>query len=312
MSATVALIVASASAGEQVQIVFPGGDRLSGELVSESGDACVIHHAVLGNVTVPRSFVVDESKSASTSSTSDASKVTNEDPAPASGDDAEAAIEPEPKSPWKGSVSLAATGSKTTTSSYNIRFAAEAHRKLETEQFDITASWYWNQSNGDTSDNDILVKADQQWFIAESHWLYFVQGTWQYDQFEDWEHRVSPYGGVGYKLFDQEDLTLTLKGGLGATWRYNGDQVDPQLLFELSTDWKIDECQTLTGGASLAPEPMDWDNYLATISVDWKMKLGTDTPWALNIGLRNIYDSQPTGNSSANDLKAYAGLSFDF
>ena len=310
VAVSVTLLTASAFAGEQVQVVFPGGDQLTGELVSESGDECVIQHAVLGHVTVPRNLIASKTGSETHDEAVDAGDARAT--AAGSEDVETAAIEPPSESPWKGSVSLAATGSKTTTSSYNIRLGAEAHRKSDSEQFDVTASWYWNQSNGATSDNDILVRADQEWFIADSRWLYFAQATWQYDQFEHWEHRVSPYGGVGYKLFDEKDLTLTLKGGGGVTWQYQDGQVDPQLLFELSTDWKIDDRQTLSGGMSIAPDPVDWGNYLAIVSVDWKMKLGSDTPWALNLGLRNIYDSQPSGGSTANDLKAYAGLSLDF
>lgn len=303
--------VPSARAGERVQVEFPGGDHLSGELVSVSETECVIRHSVLGDVTVPRSFVVSPP---APNSSSDQQKETGDKTTGAvSGpDESDTASVPAERGPWTGSVSLAATGSKTTSSTYNIRLGAEAHRSSESEQFDVTASWYWNQSNGATSDNDILVRADQQWFVAESRWLYFAQGTWQYDQFEEWAHRVSPYGGVGYKLIDEADLTLTARGGGGLTWHYNGGAVDPQVLFELGTDWKIDERQTLSGRASIAPDPVDWANYLATISVDWKVKLGTDTPWALNFGATNIYDSQPTGGSNANDLKAYAGLSLDF
>ena len=42
---------------DPVTVVFPDGDRLTGEVVSHSGDKVVIHHAVLGEVTVPASMV---------------------------------------------------------------------------------------------------------------------------------------------------------------------------------------------------------------------------------------------------------------
>ena len=148
--------------------------------------------------------------------------------------------------------------------------------------------------------------------MTDSRWLYFAQGTWQYDQFEGWGHRVSPYGGVGYKLYQRDDLELTLKVGAGGTWEYKENRVDPQLLFEANTSWQINDRQSLEGFMSIAPDPLDWGNYLATISIDWKYKLGADTPWSLNLGVRDIYDSQPTGSSTANDFKAYAGLSMEF
>ena len=299
----------SAMADETVQVVLPGGDRLTGTMVSSDDGTVVIHHAVLGDVSVPASYVATGEQKPTGPQRPDGGSSASE----VAGADEEAAVESvEPANPWTGSVSLAATASRTSSSTYNIRLGAEAHRKTEEAQFDLTASWYWNQSNGETSDNDILVRGVQEWFIPESRWLMFAQGTWQYDQFEDWAHRVSPYGGVGYRVFDRDDLSLTLKGGAGVTWQYRGNEVDPQLLFEANTDWKIDERQTLSGFASIAPDPVRWENYLATVSIDWKYRLGDETPWAFNLGLRNIYDSNPSGGSTANDFRAYAGLSVEY
>ncbi len=303
------LVVLLPAPGQAVRVDFPGGDRLTGKVVSASNDSVVIEHAVLGKVTVPAASVHPLQKG-------DSSPVAGESPPQdKTASDTSKALPKQvtpPPNPWKASVSLAATASKTTTSTYNIRLGAEAHHKTDASQFDVTASWYWNQAKGSTTDNDILVRGSQDWFIPDSRWLYFAQGTWQYDQFEAWAHRVSPYGGIGYRLFDQDDLTLTAKGGAGITWQYRGNRVDPQLLGELSTNWKIDSRQTLTGFVSIAPDPVDFGNFLLTLTADWKMKVGEDSPWSFNLGLRNIYDSSPTGDSTSNDLKAYAGLSMDF
>jgi len=319
LSAVMAICVCAAAEGvptegSPAEVTFENGDRITGTIVSSGDGKVVIRHAVLGDVTVPASMLSGKGAEAATNGNAarpvagDA-EAAAEPPAPAGDAIAEA---PTAADPWKASISMAATASKTSTSSYNKRLGAEAHRRSDAEQIDITASWYWNQSNGVTSDNDVLVRASQQWFIAESRWLYFAQGTWQYDQFESWTHRASPYGGFGYKWYDEDDLTLTLKAGGGVTWQYQGNEVDPQLLFEADTNWKITERQTLTGYASIAPDPVDFGNYLLTVSADWKMKLGDDTPWSFNLGLRNIYDSQPAAGANGNDFRAYAGLSMDF
>lgn len=304
---------AVAADGPEAVVTWPNGDRLSGQLHSNEGGVITLLTVALGEVQVKSGgvtlTVADATESAESAESaapaeSAAASAASEENASALGGDA--------ASPWTGSLSLAASTSRASSTSSNIRLGGELHRKTDAEQFDLTGSWYWNQSNGNTSDNDILVRANQEWFVSKSRWLYFMQGTWQFDQFEEWGHRVSPYAGVGYQLFDQDDLTLTLKGGGGATWRYHNNEVDPQLLFEMSTEWKINDRQSLSGYMSIAPDPLDWGNYLATIKADWKLKLGSDTPWALTIGVRDIYDARPTGGGNANDLKAYAGLTVDF
>lgn len=296
--------------GPAAVLTWPNGDRLSGHLRSNEGGVITLSTTSMGDVRVNADGVtltVTDVKPQVASKTAQAG-----DAPPASTSESPVNLGDDESDPWTGSLSLAASTSRASSTSNNIRLGGELHHTTEADKFDLTGSWYWNQSNGETSDNDILVRANQDWFVKDTRWLYFVQGTWQFDQFEEWGHRVSPYGGIGYQLFDQDDLSLTLKGGAGATWRYHNNEVDPQLLFEMSTEWTINDRQSLAGYMSLAPDPFNWGNYLATIKADWKFKLGTDTPWALTIGIRDIYDSQPTGGGNANDLKAYAGLTVDF
>ena len=312
--AILAILSSATSAGggddPMAVVTWPNGDRLSGHLRSNEGGVITLSTTALGDVTVKAvgvTLTVVDAKpqvaSEATTAREAVSASAEAEPVDLGGKDA---------GPWTGSLSLAASTSRATSTTSNIRLGGELHHKTDADKFDLTGSWYWNQSNGETSDNDILVRASQDWYVPDSRWLYFVQGTWQFDQFEEWAHRLSPYGGVGYRIVDQGDLSLTLKGGGGATWQYHNNEVDPQLLFELSTEWKINDRQSLTGLMSIAPDPVAWGNYLATIKADWKLKLGSDTPWALTIGLRNIYDSRSTGGGNANDLKAYAGLTVDF
>ncbi|MDG1838661.1 MAG: DUF481 domain-containing protein [Phycisphaerales bacterium] len=303
------VLVPTVLLADSVTVVFPDGDRLTGEVISQSGDTVVIHHAVLGEVAVPASMVSTPTNEEVVRTATPEAKgapaiaITDEEPAKAS------VLDP---NPWIGSISLAGNTSRNAGDTTNIRLGGELHKKSDAGNFDLSLSWYWNQDNGDTTDNDVLVRASQEWFITDSRWLYFAQGTWQYDQFADWAHRVSPYGGIGYKLYDVEDLQVTLKLGAGVTWQYSTSVLDPQVLFETNTSWKISERQSLTGIASIAPDPADWANYLATIQIDWKYRLGDDTPWSLSLGLRDIYDSQPSDGSFGNDFKAYVGLSMEF
>ncbi|MCH2141762.1 MAG: DUF481 domain-containing protein [Phycisphaerales bacterium] len=313
------LIGVQSSAAEQVLVTLSNGDQLHGTLVQETSGKLVIEHPILGKVEMPRMGtalqIVGGAAKKSEAERPEGSKTKpqkNNEVNPASANSTDTAEIKAAPNPWKGSVSLAASASDNTKTTYNVRLGGELKRTLPLEKFSLTASWYWNQSDGRTTDNDVLVRADQEWDIERSKWFYFAQGTWQYDQFESWGHRLSPYGGIGYNIFDTDDLTLALKGGGGATVLYNNREVDPQLLFEISTSWKINKRQTLTGFVSMAPDVTDWSNYLLTIQADWKLKLDDDSSWSLALGLRNIHYSQPTGGASADDFKAYAGIDYGF
>ena len=290
-------------------VSWPNGDRLSGELVSNSGGVITLSTPTVGEISVKSAgltlTIVDPPVPASDDRSSSDEPVAVQDPSP------DELTEDEPN-PWTGSISLAASTSRAANTASNIRLGGSLRRKDDSGKTELAGTWYWNQSKGATLDNDILVRGTQEWYIKESRWLYFAQGTWQYDQFESWGHRVSPYAGVGYKWYEEDDLTMTLKSGGGVTWQYNTGTITPQLLFELNTDWKINDLQSLIGIMSIAPDPVDWGNYLATIQADWKLKLASDTPWAFSLGVRSIYDSRPSGGNGSNDFKAYAGLTMDF
>ena len=298
----------AAAADSQSTVTWPNGDRLSGTLVSNENGVITLSHTTLGSVRVAAKDVTlnanDDAQptdaSGSTADTGHATEATTD------------ALGEDDQSAWTGSFSLAGSTSRADSTTSNVRVGAELRRESDAEKFDLTASWYWGESQGETTDNDLLVRASQYWYVQDSRWLYFAQGTWQYDQFQDWGHRVSPYGGIGYTIYDQEDLSLVVKAGAGATWKYHDHEVDPQVLLESTTDWKINDRQSLTGRLSIAPDPLDWGNYLATVQADWKCKLGSDTPWALSLGIRNIYDSRSNSGSSGNDLKAYVGLAVEF
>jgi putative salt-induced outer membrane protein YdiY len=306
------------AAQQQVTVTLSNGDVLHGELVSESDTHLVIEHPVLGQLKLAREGAgvayKQEVIDTSVGSKEEPATTKSEQASPATPVVGEApAVEEKPApSPWTGSISLAATASDNSRSSYDMRLGASLNRKRELDHFDLTATWYWSQQDNVTTDNDFLMRASQEWYIEKSRWLYFAQGTWQYDQFEAWGHRVSPYAGVGYKLFDTDDLELNLKAGAGVTAEYENRDIDPQLLFEMNTSWKITDRQSLTGYLSIAPGFNDWSNYLLTLSADWKLKLSDDSGWSLKVGVRNIYFSNATAGATPNDFKGYAGLEYGF
>ena len=220
---------------------------------------------------------------------------------------------PEPKpSPWTGSIGAALTASKTATSTYNMRLSGSLNRTGKDSTTALSISYYLNSSDGEITDNDLLARGSHNWLRNDSDWELFVQSTYQYDEFEAWAHRVSPYAGVGYHLVDEEDLKCTIKGGGGMTWEQDAGVVRPQALLEFESSWKIDETQSLAGYSSIAPDVNNPSDYLATIKWDWRIRLGKSSPLALSLGVRNIYDSMPSLGANHNDFKAWAGVTLNF
>lgn len=288
-----------------------GGDRVAGEVVAVTPDGIVLCHEVLGELLVPHASIVRESWPSRTPA--------SPPPVDAPGRSAiagqverQAQLEASGESQWNGSFGVAMTASQTTSNTYNVRLSGHISRSDDSEKTEANVTYYLNQAGGEITDNDVLARGSQNWYVPDSPWEVFCQSTYQFDAFEEWTHRVSPYGGFGYRIFDDEKVQLTLKGGGGATWEYGTGSIRPQAILESEADWKLTDRQSIKGYASIAPNVQDPSDYLATIKCDWQIRLGHGTPLALSIGVRDIYDSTPGSGATHNDLKAWAGLTVDF
>ena len=305
-----------APGSNEVVIEVKGGDRIHGKLVSEDGDSVVVVSPVLGTVTLDRDVI--ESISADGEAAAEAEALAQAKAKEAEAEKAKVAAEAaeaaKPKSPWSGTVNLGFTYSNASTVTSALNVGGSITKKTDLETFNLNAKYFYAYDDGAVTDNDIVANISDTWYLTkDSPWNYFVQGAYQWDQFQDWEQRFSPYAGVGYALYRLDDLTWNLKFGGGGTWEYTGDRgFDTQFLFETNVDWTIDELQSLTASVRFAPEVSDFSNYLLTVSTNYKLRIGTKSPFSLNLSVLDIYDPKATGDSSTNDLKVVVSLGYDF
>ncbi|MCH2160284.1 MAG: DUF481 domain-containing protein [Phycisphaerales bacterium] len=222
--------------------------------------------------------------------------------------------EKEAKSPWKGSVGLSLSGNQGTSSSISFRFSTSATRKTDLEEFNINVTYYYEYKNGSRSENNGNLAISQVWNLGpDDPWNIFAQGNWLYDATEGFVSRVNAYGGAGYKAINRKDLTLNLKLGLGAQWEYRENTaVRPQTLLEANNEWQISEGIKFTGSLSIANDVQKFENYLATIKAEFNVEIADIEGLALNVGIRDIYNSNPGADSSYNQLWYWIGLKYGF
>ena len=91
----------------------------------------------------------------------------------------------------------------------NLRLSAQAEHESEFARLRINTAYFLNSSNDEIVDNDFLLNSTQDWFInEESDWSLFARGTYQWDAFETWEHRLSGYVGPSFQVTSTEDLEV--------------------------------------------------------------------------------------------------------
>lgn len=297
-------------ASNEAVIALKNGDRVQGELTDDGKDEITVVSPVFGTVTLDRDQIDDITMLSGSDEEAEAKKKA------AAAADAVAAAE-KAKSPWSGSVNLGLTYSDNSSTNLTLNLGASAKRETKETVLTMSAQYFYSEDEEEVTDNDVIANIDQTWIMFDANgqlpWSYFAQGTYQWDQFENWEQRVSPYAGIGYALERTENLTVDLRFGGGGTWQYEGnDGFTTQLLFEVNTSWTIDDRSSLTGAVKFAPNVSDFQDYLLTVSAVYKTQLMKDSPLTFNVSFLNIYDSDPGVGENGNDLKLVLGLGYNF
>ena len=301
------------STPKEVSVGLKNGDIIRGTLAGENEKSIIVVSPILGTVTLPRDKV--DSVTSLTTDDSAAADPTEADASSSAAEKVQAVEKEADPSPWSGSVNIGLTYADASTLNITLNVGATIERKTDLSNFRMTAQYFYSRDEKVVTDNDIIVNADQTWFFTkDGPWSIFAKGTYQWDQFELWEQRFSPYGGVGYALLREEDLKTQLRLGGGGTYEYGESDRgwDTQLLFEVNTNWTIDSRSSLTGSLSIAPAVNEFNNYLLTLSAVYALKLFEDSPLTFNASLLNIYDSQPGAGETGNDLKLVLGLGWNF
>jgi putative salt-induced outer membrane protein YdiY len=126
-----------------------------------------------------------------------------------------------PTGPWTGSAGagLAFTAGNTDTAnvnaSYDLTYDPKSKNAVKSDALYLRA-----KTDVALTVNRLGVNARDQYQLARRA---FTFGQLQYlrDQFKAIDYLVAPTAGLGYKLVDAPQTTLSVDGGLGAVWEKN-------------------------------------------------------------------------------------------
>ncbi|MCE2881832.1 MAG: DUF481 domain-containing protein [Planctomycetaceae bacterium] len=216
--------------------------------------------------------------------------------------------------PWKFKLAAAFAGSENDESSnWNLRFAGEAQKKLETNVTTLSAEYYFQTSDGEETDNNLRVSALEEWLFKESKWEFFAQVIYQNDEFSDWEQRIGGYVGPAYRLVEKDSYKLKVRAGAGANYEFPTETWTPELLFGESLEWTINDRSKLVNALTIYPDLDEFGEYRLEVSAEYQIDLDATKSLKGNVGVRNEYDSYiEDTDGTSNDFKIYAGISAEF
>ena len=328
------------------EVVMADGDVIRGEIIEENEDEVVIRHPVFQELRIPRGRIVAIKRAQPRPSRPGFGElVTGAGVRPLSSTrrgvvapvpEPEAADRPDPRQVddqqaeeagsaveddthpivdmdnWSFTMGAAFGYVQNVNDEVNVRLSAQAEHNSELARLRINNVYFLNRANGVVIDNDVEVSTIQDWFFSGSRFSIFAKGTYQWDEFEEWEQRISGYLGPGYKIVDLDDLKIDGRLGGGVTYEYGIPQLLPELLVSTEWNWQIDARQRVTGNFAYAPDVTESNQYRLSLNLEWNFRLQDTEGMSFYLGLRNEYQSIVPEGSTRNDLRMFGGIKYEF
>ncbi len=314
--ACVTLPVALASVSTPLQadeLHLSSGETIRGTILESTDTTVRFAHPVLGELTVPRDQVTRLVQS-------DAPPVQPEEvavPTPAA----------EPAKPvtpglfgttflqgWNRRIELAVNGSEGNTETFDLRAGFGADYEDEHDRWRLSALYARSENDNETSRNEFTANVTKDWLFPDRPYFIFGTVTYEYDQLQSWEHRVSAFGGIGYTFVQQEKWDLRGRAGIGGNYRFEGEErgFTPEAMLGLETEYRFTDKHKIIGYTNFFPALESPFQFRNVTGAAWQMEIDRDLGLSLKLGVENEYESEVAPGEKHNDFKYYAGLLWAF
>lgn len=232
---------------------------------------------------------------------------------PGDKDPAQIAMEAEieaAKRKWEFEAAVDVTGKSGNSDNLGAAVYGSATLEGPDDEFNIYASFAYEESNSIKSAEEIIAGASYKSFFYDKLGWY-VRTEFEIDEFEDIDYRSTSGAGLTYKFVRRENLKLDGQAGLSyrfESFETGGTEDSIGLDFGLAMDWRFATWGELKTRLSYIPSFEDLGDFLLTHDSGVEMPLGDGERWLLRMGIEHSYDSEPTGNLDELDTTYYLRL----
>ena len=219
-----------------------------------------------------------------------------------------------PKSPWNVTLGAGLSYSQTDDLTLGANFNGSLVRDDDDSKWTTTLKYVYNFDDNEVKDNFGIIGTNyERMFASNSKLLWFLRGSYQYNQTENYKTRIKAFGGLGYLASSTDELKLRVNGGVGGSKDRNGStDFIPRTTFGYSLDWAINSLTRLTSTTSIENDIKAYGDYLLVIEANLNVKVSEAQNLSLYINVRDEYDSNPSEGDSWNQIWLTMGLSYAF
>jgi len=211
---------------------------------------------------------------------------------------------------WKGKIEFGLSGSDGNTDRLNLAGLFEANRATERHEDKIAMIYFYATESGTDTQNRFRGDYRHDWLFPDSKWRAFVRGTYEYDEFQDWDHRLSGFGGPSYEFIKNNTTSLIGSLGLGGSYETGGDDEDffSEALVGLAYVQQIDERNSISVYTELVPTIDDISRLRWNTRASYDLLVSEESNLYLSLGIDNRYQTDSGPNTRRNDIDYFATL----
>lgn len=215
---------------------------------------------------------------------------------------------------WSGSFEFGLDGSTGNTEELDIRGSVVASRETDKYITTARAGFMYGTAEGTNTDNEIYAGLRNDWKLEDPRWRVYAEGTYEYDEFQEWDHRLTVGAGVAYQAIKNDTTELILRSGIQARKDVGGSENAwvPEGVFGFDLTHSLTERQEVGVTFDFYPTLDDLGPYRHITDAYWKIDVDPEVNMFLRVGIHNEYDSDPGVGFKRNDLDYYATLGWSF
>jgi len=215
---------------------------------------------------------------------------------------------------WVSHLELGFNGTSGDSDTLNLRFGFKTEKKTLEDRWRVLSTYNLDTANSENTRNEFIASFTKDWLEPAHKHFYYATAAYEYNQFNDWEQRVSGGAGIGYEWVKNPIIEFTTRTGIGAKREFGSDDdhVQPEASVGAEFNWRLSPRQKIAASATYYNELIELENNRVVSSLEWVFKVDQVDKVSLKLGVQDEYESSTTDDSKHNDAKFFGAIVFDF
>ncbi len=215
---------------------------------------------------------------------------------------------------WATQLELSFLSRTGKTTEGSLRGAFDSLRTTPTHRSRLDGSYYYLRTTAMDKENEdrLQLSGLQEWINPINRFSIYTNGTYEYDSFKSWKHRLALGTGLGYDFYNLEDFKLIGRMGAGFKKDFQGArELVPESSVGIETEWQVGDTQRWRFTDTLNPS-FTRGSYRNNLQASWSIDVGNLGGLFIALGTEYRFESKPAGGDPHGDVLLFGSLAWEF